>query len=125
MGDTVVWINIEIFVFWFNVVVMLCIVMIEKYLTSMKTKLFRFRIQREAIDDELMKHYSFDTNKHDEKFKCGTKNWVNNCHIWVVHQDDVDIVENMKKEVLDRIEVAKKENKLDAEDKKSLTKYFD
>jgi len=94
MGDTVVWINIEIFIFWFNVVVMFCIVIIEKYLTSIKTKLFRFRIQREAIDEELMKHYSLDNNKHKDDL---------NSHIWVVHHDNVEEVEKMKKEVLNRI----------------------
>lgn len=103
MGDTIVWIHIEIFVFWFNVFVMLCIVIFEMYITSMKTKLFRFRIQREAIDDELMKHYSVGNNKHNENSKCRTKISKKNSHVWVVNQDDVEEVEKMKKEVLDRI----------------------
>ena len=99
MGDTIVWINIEIIVFWFNIIVMLFIVFSEKYCTSMKTKLFRFRIQRETIDEELMKHYSVGNIKHNEEFKCGTKNCVNNSHIWVVDHDDVEEIEKMKKEV--------------------------
>lgn len=42
MGDTIVWINIEIMVFWFNIIVMAFLVLQEKYVQTIKSKLFRF-----------------------------------------------------------------------------------
>jgi hypothetical protein len=54
MGDTVTWIHIEIAVFWFNIILMAILVVIEKYLQTIKSKLFRFKIQKDIIDEDLL-----------------------------------------------------------------------
>jgi hypothetical protein len=43
---------------------------------------------------------------HDVNFECGRKNHINNSHVWVVDPENVELVEKMKAEVLDRIKVA-------------------
>ena len=111
MGDTIYWLNIEIDIFWFNIVIMALYLIYDNYFESIKTKLFRFNIYQELNSKELLNFYSPDNTSHDDKYECGRKNVINNNHVWVVDYNDVEQVEMMKEKVKSLIKEAKYEVK--------------
>ena len=44
MGDAYVWIDIEVMVFWFNLLLMIFLVFEEKFVKSSKSKRLRYQI---------------------------------------------------------------------------------
>jgi len=111
MGDTIYWINIEIDVFWFNIVIMALYLIWDNYFESIKTKLFRFNIYQELNSKALMNFYSPNNTSHDDKYENGWKNVINNNQAWVVDYNDVEQVEMMKEKVKTLIKEAKDEVK--------------
>jgi len=65
MGDTITWLNIEIVIFWLNILIMALFIIYDKYFQSMKSKVYRFNIQRASVKKEVMEFYSPDYTKHN------------------------------------------------------------
>ena len=107
MGDTIYWINIEIVVFWFNILIMIIYLIYDIYIETIKSKLNRFNIQQNQNDNALMEFYSPEKTEYAWKHECGYKNYINPNHVWVVEYNDVKQVEMMKDKVRTLIKEAK------------------
>ena len=92
MGDTISWLNIEIWVFWINISILGLYVLQRKYssLDSIKTS---HDIWTSIVNQELLEFYSSTYKKHEENLQCGKENEVNRNHIWVVDGDNIEHIE--------------------------------
>ena len=89
MGETVTWLNIEIWVFWVNISVLMMYVIWKKYSSLDETKA-RHDIWKGLMNKELLSHFSWNNKTHDKAVECGKDGMVNESHIWIVDDHDIE-----------------------------------
>ena len=90
MGTTYVWLTIEIYIFWINVLILGTYVAYEKYFTSNKVLLKQHKIWMAKINELTKKYFSYNNDNLDESKECGKNNHINETHVWVADKDDIN-----------------------------------
>jgi hypothetical protein len=112
MGESFTWLQIEVWVFWINIMALAFYVLVNKY-GSLETTKARHDIWKEFVNKEVQSFYSWKNDSHDKTVECGKDNMVNHSHIWVIDETDIDQIEKSKEQVQILIENKLKQQKFE------------